>query len=112
MTFGDWELFKSAVVTLREVEKGNLHLTSPAEENVTGAGKIPRNSSGKDLVRISVTSPTTPSDRAVSKSPNIIAGEYGEGSRKTQPPTLRPNVLEKQVQNSDSRPDAITEFSE
>lgn len=70
MTFGDWELFKSAVLTLREVEKGNLHLTSPTEESIapsnapSTAGKIPRNSSGKDLVRISVTSPTSPSDRA------------------------------------------------
>lgn len=66
MTFGDWELFKAAVVTLREVERGNLHLTSPVEETAgTGSGaKIPRNSSGKDLARIIVTSPQSPPDRA------------------------------------------------
>lgn len=119
MTFGDWEMFKAAVVLLRDSEHKNIFQDKSNDDNVAN-----NNQGGKDMVRISVTSPGSPIDRgqgmcihilkftqkmvntnatifkfSVNKSPIDIVDSKKPptGQQQQQQQQLRPNVLEKQV---------------
>ncbi|XP_035709866.1 kinase D-interacting substrate of 220 kDa B isoform X2 [Folsomia candida] len=95
MTFGDWEMFKAAVVLLRDSEHKNIFQDKSNDDNVAN-----NNQGGKDMVRISVTSPGSPIDRGqVNKSPIDIVDSKKPptGQQQQQQQQLRPNVLEKQV---------------
>ncbi len=61
MTFGDWEMFKAAVLLLRDTENKNIFQDKPSDvDNVTNNN----NAGSKDMVRISVTSPGSPLERS------------------------------------------------
>jgi hypothetical protein len=56
MTFGDWETFKSAILILRDSENKPHVLEKSGDDN-----SVNNNISSKEMVRISVTSPGSPS---------------------------------------------------